>query len=192
MTADGQSMQRRLSEGREMMQGTSPIGFLFTNSVSGHASLLRRDLFEQARPFPAGAYHDWWLALCAAGRNGLRYVDRPLVRFRRHETAFSPMGKASSAARGSDAQYRGWLEQHHVLMQAYASMQLRESATAGLLARAMRRAIDEGRNADLMRLVWQQRRALPRHDQGVIINALSTQLRLRRKLRRARRAPPGV
>jgi len=186
---DGRPLGRRVSGENPMMQGTSALGFLFANSVSGHASLLRRDLFEHARPFPAGAYHDWWLALCAAGRNGVRYVDAPLVRFRRHAEAFSPMGKGGSggASRGAAAS-RAWLEQRRVLMRAYAATAFHDRDIAAALADALGQALDGGPGGPLMRLLWRHRGKLPAWKGWPALDALRMQLRLAKKLRRARRA----
>lgn len=184
--ANGRALQRRVSDGTTMLSGTTPTAFLFANSVSGHATLLRRDLFDHARPFPNHVYHDWWLALCAAGRNGVRYLDRPLVHFRRHEDAYSPMGKSASAPRDAIAS-RAWLEQRHCLMQAYSRSAFRDSDIALALADALQRAIDLGRNDALMRLVWRHRHALPRWKGVPAIDALKLQTRLLKKLHRARR-----
>ena len=57
---DGSSLGGRISDDLTMMAGREPFQFVFVNSVSGHASLVRRSLFERARPFPPGIYHDWW------------------------------------------------------------------------------------------------------------------------------------
>ncbi len=188
MDPDGRPLQRRLSDGTAMLEGTSPLAFLFANSVSGHACLLRRDLFESVRPFPPGAYHDWWLALCAAGRNGVRYLDLPLVRFRRHPQAFSQTGRSSSPdiAQGAAASL-AWLEQRHALMQAYARTPLRDAGLAQEFAEALRRAIDHGSNGPLMRLLWRHRRALPRWKGVPFVDALDMQIRMAKKLRRSRR-----
>jgi len=184
--ADGHAIGHRVSGGMAMLDGDNPVAFLFANSVSGHAMLLRRDLFERAQPFPAAAYHDWWLALCAAGRNGIRYLDRPLVHFRRHDTAYSPMGQVSDGlSRGADAS-RAWLEQRVALMRAYADSGLRDSDIARVFAGALRDAIDSGRSAGLMRLLWRYRRRLPRWKGIPPLDAVKMQTRLLRKLRRAR------
>lgn len=58
---------------------------LFFNNVTGCTALLRRESLLRALPFPEGiAYHDWWLALCAAKGNGVRFLDEALVRYRQH------------------------------------------------------------------------------------------------------------
>jgi len=186
--ASGQAMGHRVSDGMAMLAGDNPVAFLFANSVSGHALLLRRDLFERARPFPSTGYHDWWLALCAAGRHGIRYLDLPLVHFRRHESAYSPMGQAGDgASRGATAS-RAWIEQRYTLMRAYADSGLRDSDVALAFAEALRDAIDSGRNAALMRLLWRYRCTLPRWKGVPLLDAVKMQTLLLRKLRRARSA----
>ena len=184
--AEGNPLGRRVSDGSTMLAGKSPLTFLFGNSVSGHACLLRRDLFDRSRPFPERAYHDWWLALCAAGRNGVRYLNEPLVRFRRHGEAFSPMGKSGRTPRDAVSS-RAWLDHRDSLMRGYALTGLRECDAAGALASAMQQAREQGRTGSLMRLVWRHRRDLPPWKGLASIDALKWQLRINKNLRRARR-----
>ncbi len=185
--AQGHASGRRISDGMTMFAGHNPIAFLFANSVSGHAMLLRRELFEKARPFPADVYHDWWLALCAAGRNGVVYLDEPLVRFRRHSSAHSPMGKSSGGVSREAAASRAWFEQRYALMRAYSGAGLRNDELAKGFADALRRAVDQGHSGALMRLLWRQRRVLPQWKGIPIVDALKMQARVLKKLRRARR-----
>ena len=185
--AQGHASGHRISDGMMMLAGRNPIAFLFANSVSGHAMLLRRELFEKARPFPADVYHDWWLALCAAGRNGVRYLDVPLVRFRRHASAHSPMGKSSGGVSREAVASRAWLDQRYALMRAYSGAGLRNDDLAKTFADALRRALDQGRSGALMRLLWRQRRVLPQWKGIPVIDALKMQTRVLKKLRRARR-----
>lgn len=59
------------------------------NTVTGAASLLRRALLADALPFPVpigpDAFHDHWLALCAAATGPVAYVDAPLMDYVQHE-----------------------------------------------------------------------------------------------------------
>jgi glycosyltransferase involved in cell wall biosynthesis len=60
---------------------------LLMNTVTGAASLFRRDLLEDALPFPprlASAYHDHWIACVALARGTIVYVDRPLYAYVQH------------------------------------------------------------------------------------------------------------
>jgi glycosyltransferase involved in cell wall biosynthesis len=63
---------------------------LLGNSVTGAASLFRRDLLDDALPLPprcGNLYHDHWLALVAAATGEIAYVDEPLYDYVQHERA---------------------------------------------------------------------------------------------------------
>lgn len=80
------SLGYRFSDKKNMLSSATAIPFLFNNCVSGHACMITKDLFEEARPFPVGAIpHDWWLAFCASERNGIKYINEPLVKYRSHD-----------------------------------------------------------------------------------------------------------
>ncbi|WP_154806452.1 glycosyltransferase family 2 protein [Sulfurovum lithotrophicum] len=69
---------------------------LFKNVVTGCTVLMHRNLLDNACPFPEGVtYHDWWLALCAAEKNSLKYTDECLTRYREHA--------AQDTGRGDDS-----------------------------------------------------------------------------------------
>ena len=58
------------------------------NTVTGAASLFRRELLDLALPFPPGTtvehYHDHWLALCALATGEIAYLDRSTYDYTRH------------------------------------------------------------------------------------------------------------
>lgn len=170
-----------------MLSGHEPLTFLFANSVSGHATLLRRELFAAARPFPEGAFHDWWLALCAAARAGIVYLPEPLVRFRRHTDAFSTLGRDRKGRRPT-ARSRTWLQQRRAIMAAHAHRKLRGHAEAQQILQALDAARDRRGSGALLRELWRVRFALP-GPSSTGVNALRWWLRFRRKLRHARREP---
>ncbi|HEX3562550.1 MAG TPA: glycosyltransferase [Solirubrobacterales bacterium] len=63
---------------------------LLANSVTGAASLFRRDLLDDALPFPprlARAFHDHWLAVVAMSRGQIAYLDEPLYDYVQHGDA---------------------------------------------------------------------------------------------------------
>ncbi|MGO9754437.1 MAG: glycosyltransferase [Solirubrobacteraceae bacterium] len=63
---------------------------LVANCVTGAASLLRRDLLDDALPFPPGQfahYHDHWLGLVAACLGEIRFTRRPLYDYVQHGDA---------------------------------------------------------------------------------------------------------
>lgn len=74
---------------------------LVANSVTGAASLFRRDLLDLALPFPPGQFahfHDHWLALCARVRGAIAYVDRPLYDYVQHGDAVLGHAAANQVA----------------------------------------------------------------------------------------------
>lgn len=63
---------------------------LLGNTVTGAASLFRRELLDRALPLPprvGNLYHDHWLALVARGLGRIAYVDRPLYDYVQHSDA---------------------------------------------------------------------------------------------------------
>jgi hypothetical protein len=63
---------------------------LLANSVTGAASLYRRDLLDDALPFPpllAKGFHDHWLAVVAMALGEIAYLDEPLYDYVQHDTA---------------------------------------------------------------------------------------------------------
>jgi glycosyltransferase involved in cell wall biosynthesis len=63
---------------------------LLANSVTGAASLYRRDLLHDALPFPpllAKGFHDHWLAVVAMSLGEIAYLDEPLYDYVQHDTA---------------------------------------------------------------------------------------------------------
>ena len=60
---------------------------LSANTITGAASLFRRDVLDLALPFPtriADVYHDHWIALCAYVTGSIEYVSEPLYDYRQH------------------------------------------------------------------------------------------------------------
>lgn len=186
--AQGRPLGSRVSTQVRMLHGRRPLRFLFANSVSGHACLLRRDLFAAARPIPHGVYHDWWLALCAAGRNGIVYLPQALVQFRRHVDAYSPVGKGRSGEPRSAATDRAWLEQRRRLMDAYSRTVFSRHDDAAQLAMTLVRAIEGGPASALLPLLWHYRDEVPEWTGHSGLDALKLFSQLARKLRRLHRA----
>ena len=60
---------------------------LVANAVTGAASLFRREVLEDALPFPPGQFahfHDHWIGTVALARGDIAYVDRPLYDYVQH------------------------------------------------------------------------------------------------------------
>ena len=212
---EGRPLGRNISDDlRTMHSGRDPMKYVFQNTVSGHALLVRRDVFDTALPFPPALYHDWWLAMRAAAGNGVVYVDEPLVQFRRHLTAYSPLGKKRTLTRREikqarrqrkqaraagltdhadrlfdDAPDRKWLQERLYLMHALGVRDWRGSAQARKLETALHDA-SEGDDRGLFREIWRNRASLPPFKGVAWFNALQFFKRSRRKLGRARTQGP--
>ncbi|MFZ5657860.1 MAG: glycosyltransferase family 2 protein [Pseudomonadota bacterium] len=178
VNAEGRSCGRRISDDTRMLEGCDPFAFLFANSVSGHAALVRRDCALRAMPYPAAGYHDWWLALSAAGGRGVRYVDEVLVQYRRHDGAYCGMG-------GVTTRRDDWLGIRRALVDAYARRGDRGREAVAALSAALQRAAAGDGTAPLARELWAHRTSWPRRSGLPGLDALALGLRLRRKLRRS-------
>ena len=66
---------------------TNLTSLLIANTITGAASLFRRELLDLALPFPdppGTQYHDHWLGLVALSAGKIAYVDRPLYDYVQH------------------------------------------------------------------------------------------------------------
>ncbi|BCD97534.1 glycosyltransferase family 2 protein [Marinagarivorans cellulosilyticus] len=58
--------------------------FYLLNTVNGCTALFRRELFDQAAPFPIDVPHDWWLSYIAAFDGRLAHTADRLMGYRMH------------------------------------------------------------------------------------------------------------
>lgn len=78
-------LKRSYFEARPPRKGL--LGNLLVNSYLGCCMAFRREVADRALPFPAGTpMHDWWIGLVAAMFGSVRFIDEPLVLYRRHGT----------------------------------------------------------------------------------------------------------
>jgi glycosyltransferase involved in cell wall biosynthesis len=66
------------------------LSLLVANAVTGAASLMRRDLLDDALPFPPAQFahfHDHWVGLVALARGDIEFVGRPLYDYVQHGQA---------------------------------------------------------------------------------------------------------
>ena len=83
---------------------------LMANSVTGAASLFRRQLLDYALPFPPGQFHhfhDHWLGLAALALGDVGFVPRPLYDYVQHREAVLGHAEANRMPRLGD-RFRGW------------------------------------------------------------------------------------
>ena len=117
---------------------------LFANTVTGAASLFRRDLLDDALPFPNApgpVYHDHWLALVALARGEIRYLDEPLYDYVQHSGAFL----GHSAAQALDLEHpallrrlRGGRERYARMLTAWRRYYFEEYCRTQVLTRVLR------------------------------------------------------
>lgn len=88
-TPDGRVLRDTLWKGRRNNH-TNLASLLIANSITGAATLMRREVVELALPFPDVAgyqFHDHWIGLVALAAGQITYVDRPLYDYVQHAGA---------------------------------------------------------------------------------------------------------
>jgi glycosyltransferase involved in cell wall biosynthesis len=86
------------------------VSLLVANSITGAASLFRREVADLALPFPEAPgllLHDHWLGLVALATGDVNYVDRPLYDYVQHGEAVFAHG-AGPGGGGRPGRSRGW------------------------------------------------------------------------------------
>lgn len=72
--------------GINCLEGDCALSLVLGNCVTGHACLLRRELFDKAREYLSSMrYHDQWLAIVAAAEGRLKADRAVLSYYRRHD-----------------------------------------------------------------------------------------------------------
>lgn len=84
--ASGQSLNKSFTTIMNMKTYYSGAPFLLSNSVPGHTILMKQEFVQNVLPFPPKMLFDLWIGFCAAGNNGIKFVDKTLVKYRQHET----------------------------------------------------------------------------------------------------------
>ncbi|HEV3055610.1 MAG TPA: glycosyltransferase, partial [Solirubrobacteraceae bacterium] len=113
------------------------------NTITGAATLFRRELLELLLPFPdtpGYQFHDHWLGIAALAAGEIAYVDRPLYDYVQHPGAVfgdvthgRPRGRERTPGRARAAYFHGYLA--------------REAQAATVLARAGERLDPRKRRA---------------------------------------------
>jgi glycosyltransferase involved in cell wall biosynthesis len=140
---------------------TNFASLLIANTITGAASLFRRELLEFVLPLPprhGGAFHDHWIGLVALGLGRIEYVDRPLYDYVQHPGAAFGYEGANQFVVRRDLRHRlarlrrgrvgaapahGWRTIYFLhycrMLQVATALRLR---TAGRLAPRKRRTLD--------------------------------------------------
>jgi glycosyltransferase involved in cell wall biosynthesis len=87
--ATGRVLRDTLWKGRRNNH-TSLASMLVANTITGAATLFRRELLDLLLPFPdtpGFQFHDHWLGVAALAAGDVAYVDRPLYDYVQHASA---------------------------------------------------------------------------------------------------------
>lgn len=146
--ADGTVLRETLWRGRSNNH-TDLTSMLVANTITGAASLYRRELLDVALPFPdtpGFQFHDAWLAVAALASGDVAYVERPLYDYVQHPGAVF-----------GDVTHGGRRREHSDLLRPAA---WRAAYFHGYLSRAAQAEVLLARRGD--RLERRKRRALER------------------------------
>jgi glycosyltransferase involved in cell wall biosynthesis len=87
--------------------GRGVLKNLVRNSYIGCCMAFRGELLEKALPFPEGIpMHDWWLGLIAELFGSVKFMDEPLLLYRRHGKNASETSQKSATGRYTQARWR--------------------------------------------------------------------------------------
>ena len=81
---NGNSIGKSASDIRNLQNIYNPKGLIFSNIVSGHAMLAKRELVISAMPFPEKYFYDWWITSLASCGGGVLYLNKTLTLYRQH------------------------------------------------------------------------------------------------------------
>ncbi|GIK78852.1 MAG: hypothetical protein BroJett022_25420 [Actinomycetes bacterium] len=157
---------------------TNLLSLLIANTITGAASLMRREVVERALPFPdvpgEHQYHDHWLGLVAMTMGGVAYVDRPLYDYVQHRGAALGHARANAGIAGAGGlrerigirYWRGrFADAHAAYFRSYVRLEVLARALLERVPEASRRkrsALRRFRWADRSRagILWLRLRGL--------------------------------
>lgn len=67
--------------------GHQPLYFFFSNCISGHAMMIKKELVDCALPIPDSCMYDHWLALTAASKSDIVHVPEAITFHRIHSAS---------------------------------------------------------------------------------------------------------
>jgi hypothetical protein len=160
-------------EGRHTDPG-DVVSMVVANTITGAATLFRRELLELAVPFPDSPgfqFHDHWLGLLALAAGDVAYVDRPLYDYVQHAGAV--FGDVTlGAGRRTRRPWRPAAAADYFYGFAARRVQVETALlrTAGRIAPARRSALERFLRAEDSPLAWaalaaRPLRALRGHDE---------------------------
>jgi glycosyltransferase involved in cell wall biosynthesis len=96
---DAEGKVRPSSEAKIYLGGTRKPGVihnLYRNGYIGCCCAFRREVLEEALPFPDKLpWHDWWIGMVADVFFSTKFISERKIRYRRHGANVSPTGEVS-------------------------------------------------------------------------------------------------
>jgi glycosyltransferase involved in cell wall biosynthesis len=83
---NGQSLNKDFKSLMKLQSYYDGAPFLMGNCIPGHTIMMKAAFTKIILPLPGEVMFDRWISFCAAGNNGIKYVDMPLVNYRQHES----------------------------------------------------------------------------------------------------------
>ena len=151
---DGRVLSETMWRGRRNNY-TNMASMLIANTITGAASLMRREVADLALPFPLTPglqFHDHWIAVVALAAGDVAYVDRPLCDYVQHPGAVLGRPDKGDGGGGRLAVLRGgefdrWRQRYYFgylarEIQAQAALARCEGRLTGAKRSALRRYVD--------------------------------------------------
>lgn len=91
---NGSPLNIKISSLVNLQSFHSGLPFLMGPCLPGHTLLLQGDFARYILPIPRVIMYDRWISYCAGANNGIKYLPKPLVKYRQHETNCFGVGKA--------------------------------------------------------------------------------------------------
>jgi len=83
---NGKSLFKQTAQLANLKSFYSGAPFLIGICLPGHSMLLNAKFAKSIIPFPRVIMYDRWISFCAGSNNGIKYVNKPLVKYRLHES----------------------------------------------------------------------------------------------------------
>ena len=80
------SAEKYLGFGKYQFGQICPLYFFYSNCISGHALIIKKEIIESALPVPEGMLYDQWFSLVAACNGEIGFSDQALTDHRIHES----------------------------------------------------------------------------------------------------------
>lgn len=106
---------------RRYRDGHVPFYFLFSNCVSGHSMMIKKELLNEAFPFPANCMYDHWLALIASVKSDIVFIPEAITYHRIHSSNVTNNRERNREKK----QHRSKGSKHHKFTEQRAALLLR-------------------------------------------------------------------